>query len=186
MAFNIEEMRHALALGGARPTLFQVVITPPSGGLGLSSVAVAKIPFLCVAASLPESQLGVIQVPYFGRKMKLPGDRTFDPWPVTIVNDEDFLIRNFLEQWHAQINELQGNMTQFTTASPLLQEGSAIVTQLSKTGIPIRSYSFVGIWPQLVSAIPVDWNATDQIESFQCTFMYDYFQIAGITGIITG
>lgn len=181
---DISEIRANLALGGARPSLFQVILTPPAGGLGLSSVAIAKIPFLCSAASLPQTTMGVIQVPYYGRKIKVYGNRTFQPWNITIINDEDFIIRNFFETWVDQMNALEGNVTQFTSASILTSEGSAIVTQLSKTGAPLRSYDFTGVWPSDVSAIPLDWNATDQIESFQVTLEYDYYSVAGITGII--
>lgn len=183
MAFNIEEIRANLALGGARPTLFNVTLTAPAGGIGLSSVAVVKIPFLCSAASLPESSLGTVQVPYFGRKIKLAGDRTFAPWVVTILNDEDFIVRNFFETWTNMINSLQGNLLQFASASPPLYQGLASATQFSKTGIPVRIYQFNDLWPSLVSPITLDWNATDQIETFQVTFEYDYWNIqGGITG----
>ena len=142
-----------------------------------------KIPFLCQAASLPESQLGTVQVPYFGRKIKLAGDRTFAPWTITVLNDEDFIIRNFFETWVNMINSLQGNLLQFTSASPPLYQGLAIATQFSKTGIPLRMYQFNDLWPSSVSPITLDWAANDQIESFQVTFEYDYWNIqGGVTG----
>ena len=134
-------------------------------------------------AQIPSSDLGIIEVPYFGRKIKLAGDRTFADWTVTVINDEDFLIRNALEQWSNQINSLQGNLRTFGGAAPSFYKANATVTQFSKTGVPIRTYKFNGIFPQTISTIDVDWNATDSIEEFTVTFQYDYWEVSGgITG----
>ena len=104
MAFNINEIKSQLTFGGAKASLFQVQITNPING-----IADLKTPFMVQAAALPESTLGTIEIPYFGRKVKLAGDRTFAEWTVTIMNDEDFLIRNAMENWMAAINSHQGN-----------------------------------------------------------------------------
>jgi len=178
MAFNVNEIRSQLTLGGARNSLFQVTITNPA-----NSVADIKVPFLVRAAQIPPSTLGTIEVPYFGRKIRLAGDRTFGQWTVTVINDEDFLIRNSMEEWSNKINSLQGNVRLFGSASPLLYKSSAQVTQYSKTGNPIRTYTFSGIYPSEISPIDVDWNSTDQIEEFTVTFQYDYHEVSGgITG----
>ena len=103
MAFNINEIRSQLTFGGARASLFQVQFTNPANG-----VADIKVPFMVRAAQIPSSDLGVIEVPYFGRKIRLAGDRTFADWTVTVINDEDFLVRNAMEQWSNQINSLRG------------------------------------------------------------------------------
>ena len=92
MAFNINEIRSNLALGGARPSLFQIIMNNPVDAAGD-----AKLPFMAQAAQIPASTVGTIEVPYFGRKIKIAGDRTFAEWTVTIINDEDFLIRNAME-----------------------------------------------------------------------------------------
>jgi hypothetical protein len=127
--------------------------------------------------------LGIIEVPYFGRRIKMAGDRTFADWSVTVINDEDFLIRNAMEEWSNKINSLQGNLRQFGAASPLLYKANAQVTQFSKTGTPIRTYQFNGIFPSAIAPIDLDWSATDQIEEFTVTFQYDWWEVAGgITG----
>jgi hypothetical protein len=178
MAFNVNEIRSQLTLGGARNSLFQVTIQNPA-----NSVADIKVPFMVQTAQIPASSLGTIEVPYFGRKIKLAGDRTFADWTVTIINDEDFLIRNAMEQWSNTINSLQGNVRGFGAASPLLYKAQAQVIQYSKTGLPIRTYQFNGIYPTDISAIDLDWNTTDQIETFQVTFAYDWWEVSGgITG----
>lgn len=94
MAFNINEIRSQLTLGGARNSLFSVQITNPVNG-----IADIKVPFMVRATTIPEATLGVIEVPYFGRKIRLAGDRTYGTWTVQVLNDEDFLIRNALEEW---------------------------------------------------------------------------------------
>ena len=178
MAFNVNEIRSQLTLGGARGSLFQVTFSNPA-----NSVADIKVPFLVRAAQLPASDIGTIEVPYFGRKVKLAGDRTFGDWTVTVINDEDFLIRNALEEWSNSINSLQTNLRQFGSAAPLLYKSTAEVTQFSKTGVPIRSYKFNGIYPSSISAIDLNWGDTDSIEEFQCTFQYDWWEVSGgITG----
>jgi hypothetical protein len=182
MAFNVNEIRSQLTLGGARGSLFQVTFSNPA-----NSVADIKVPFMVRAAQIPESTLGTIEVPYFGRKVRLAGDRTFGDWSVTIINDEDFLIRNAMEEWSNRINSLEGNLRVFGAAAPLLYKSTAEVTQFSKTGVPIRSYKFNGIYPSSVSSIDLNWADTDSIEEFQVTFQYDWWEVSGgITGTAGG
>jgi len=178
MAFNVNELRSQLELGGAKPSLFQVQISNPVNQLGD-----LKVPFMCKAAALPASTLGTIEVPYFGRKVKVAGDRTFEEWTVTIINDEDFLIRNAMEEWMNSINSHEGNLRQFASASPNAYKAQAQITQFSKTGVPIREYSFNGLFPTSISAIETSWETTDVIEEFTVTFQYDWWSVSGgITG----
>jgi len=178
MALDINEIRSQLTFGGARNTLFQVTFQNPTDSAGD-----LKVPFMVKTAQIPASDLGIIEVPYFGRKIKLAGDRTFGEWSVTVINDEDFLIRNALEKWSNSINSLRGNLRGFGSSAPSQYKVNAEVVQYSKTGIPIRQYTFNGIFPQTISAIDLDWNATDQIEEFTVTFQYDWWEVTGgVTG----
>lgn len=177
MAFNINEIRSQLTLGGARSSLFQVQITNPVNG-----VADIKVPFMVRATTIPEATLGVIEVPYFGRKIRLAGDRTYGTWTVQIINDEDFLIRNALEEWSNKIQTFEGNVRDFGSSSPLQYKQTASVIQYSKTGTPIREYKFNGIFPTTIASIDMDWNTTDAIEEFSVTFAYDWWDVSGVTG----
>lgn len=182
MAFNINEIRSQLTFGGARNSLFQVQLTNP-----VNSGSDVKLTFMARATQIPESALGVIQVPYFGRRMKLAGDREYGDWTITVINDEDFLIRNALEEWSNSINTPESNVRRLESASPSLYKSTAEVTQFSKTGVPIRKYRFNGIFPSLISPIELDWGATDQIEEFQVTFQYDWWDVSGgVTGTAGG
>jgi hypothetical protein len=178
MAFNVNQFAGALKSGGARPSLFQVQITNPING-----VADIQVPFLCKVAQIPESTITPIEVPYFGRRIKIAGTRTFAEWTVTIINDEDFAIRNALEQWSNTINSFQGNLNNTGGSAPSLYKANAQVTQFGKTGDVLRVYDFVGIFPTVISPIELSWENGDAIEEFTTTFQYDYWQVAGgITG----
>ena len=178
MAFNINEIKSQLALGGARPSSFDVKITNPVNPTGD-----IKVPFMVKASSLPASSIGMIEVPYFGRKIKVAGDRTFAEWTTTVVNDEDFLVRNALEEWSNAINSHQGNIAKVGGASPLLYKSQAEVIQYSKDGAPIRTYKFHGIWPSEIAAIELGWETADTIEEFEGTWQYDWWEISGgVTG----
>lgn len=178
MAFNINDIRAQLAFGGARPSLFQVIITNPR-----NAVADLKTPFMVQAASIPPSQMGTIEVPYFGRKIKIAGDRTFSEWTTTIINDEDFLVRNALEEWSNDINGLETNVRRIGSPAPSAYKSTATVTQFGKTGVLIRTYQLNGIWPSDIQAIELDWNTTDDIERFTTTWQYDSWEVVGgVTG----
>ena len=176
MAFNINEMRSQLTGGGAKGSLFQVQIANPVDGAGD-----LKTPFMVQASQIPTSDLGTIEIPYFGRRVKLAGDRRFGQWTVTVINDEDFIIRNAMEAWSAAINSHQGNLRGFATSSPLNYKSQAQVIQYSKTGDVLRTYQFNGIFPQNIAAIGVDWNNVDDIERFDVTFDYDWWEVVGGT-----
>ena len=179
---NITEFRSRLTGGGARSNLFEVSIDFPDLAIDKRLVT-DKVPFLVKAAEIPASNLGNIPVPYRGRVLPIAGDRTFDPWTVTIINDNDFIIRDAMEKWSNSINDLQ---TAQGTINPEVYQRSALVKQLSRQGTGpgddekiLRQYKFEGIYPNTVSSIPLDFGATDQIEEFQVTFNYLFYEVAG-------
>jgi hypothetical protein len=170
MAFSINEFKSQLVGGGARPSLFQVQITNPVLG-----IADFKIPFMVKTAALPSSTLGEYTVPYFGRLVKYAGDRTFEPWSVTVINDEDFGIRNAMEAWSNSINSHITN----SRSLPRDYKSDAIITQFGKDGSVLRVYNFEGLFPTQISDIPMGWDLTDQIQEFTVSFNYDVWTIAG-------
>ena len=183
---NITEFRSRLSGGGARANLFEVEIAFPDE-LGIDfNLVTDKVPFLVKAAEIPASNLGNIPVPYRGRVLPVAGDRTFDPWTVTIINDTDFIIRDAMEKWSNSINDLQ---TAQGTINPEVYQKSALVKQLSREGSApgdpektLRTYKFEGIYPNTVSSIPLDFGATDQIEEFQVTFNYLFYEVVSPLG----
>lgn len=170
MAFNIESMKGQLVYGGARPTLFEVNITNTGG---ITGVDFTKSPFVIHATNLPETTMGTIELPYFGRKIKYAGDRVFAPWTVSVFNDEDFSMRRGIETWMERIQSTVSN-----TRAISAYKGQASVTQFAKDGTPLRIYNFVGLFPSAISSIGLDWNNPDSIQSFDVTFTYDYWQLS--------
>ena len=179
MAFKIDDIRSHLKLGGARPTLFQIELTSPFDS-DLNNVA----PFMTQASSIPSSSIPAIEVPYFGRKIKVAGDRTFDNWSINVINDEDFKVRHAMERWHNNINSLSGNLNTTGTSAPNNYKSAAKVKQYAKSGgAPIREYKFYGLFPTEVSSIELSWADTDRIQEFTVTFAYDWYEIInGNTG----
>lgn len=181
MAFNINEfVSRGLPLGGARPTLFDVEIKFPQGaGFGsATSAGERQLRFVCSASSIPASSIASIDVPYFGRKVKVSGDRTFADWNVNIMNDEDYVVRRAFEEWHTAINEIIQNIkiaSQPGEAAPTGYKGIATVTHYGKQGNPISQYQFVNIFPTQIEAMALDWNSTNTIQTFGVTFAYDYW-----------
>ena len=189
---SITNFRDRLVGGGARSNLFEVNITLPNGVFGLLDVD-ADMRFMIKAAEIPASNIGNIPVPFRGRVLPVAGDRTFDPWTVTIINDQKFNIRDAMEQWTNLINDLQFaggdiNPADYQTKAEVFQLGRNAKTdgldQTGGEGIPVlRQYNFEGIYPNTVSAIPLDYGATDQIEEFQVTFNYLFWTVQGGVGV---
>jgi len=182
MPFTINEFRNsALAAGGARANLFDVTI---AGGAATTNLggATKEFTFACKAAAIPAMAVGVVEVPYFGRVVKVPGNKTFDNWSVTIINDEGFLVRNGMEKWVASMGTHIGNV-QSAASSALTGAlyGDATVQHYGKAGptSKIAEYKFVNIFPVSVSEIALGWDANDAIEEYTVEFAYDYWTHTG-------
>ena len=185
---SIVDFRSRLKGGGARSNLFEVQMAFPDFAKPVNE-ALNDIPFLVKAAEIPASNIGNIPVPFRGRVLPIAGDRTFDPWTVTIINDTNFRLRDVMERWSDGINDIQTaqgttNPEEYQTQAKVLQLSRGIDTNgkvRSNSNIPIlREYDFIGIYPNVVSSIPLDHGATDQIEEFQVTFNYLYYEVRGV------
>ena len=172
MTINIDQFKYNFQDGGARPNLFRVNF---AGNLMLGGVAQEML-FTCRAASLPAATLGVIEVPYQGRKIKVAGDRTYAEWTVTVLNRETFNVRAALEDWSHRINHFEANVRDLAAYNLSQYKTDARVEQLDKTGLVIASYKFVGMYPTEVSAVELAWDTTDTIEEFTVNFQYDYWE----------
>lgn len=176
MAFNIEDFKsNGLALGGARPSLFDVQI--PGGWPG-SGDSTATLQFLAKASSLPPSVVESIDIPYFGRKIKILGDRVFPNWSVTVMNEENFSLRNGFMNWHEFMNSKIPNILNNPSGDIESYKRDIIVAQYTKSGDVIFECKLVGAFPVTVDAIQLDWDAINQVEQFDVEFAYDYW-IAG-------
>ncbi len=169
MAFQLSTFASNFTGGGARSSLFEVSFsgTEPTNDSGL-----AKLKFLCKSTTIPPSNIASIDVPFLGRAIKVAGDRTFEPWTTTILNDEDFQIRNTLEKWMDQIKS-HVNIKQKEQSISGYQR-TMVLTQFDKAGGTIKKWNFINAWPGSVSEIPLAWDAA-AIEEFTCSWNYDYW-----------
>ena len=182
MPFNLTDFKGALTGQGARPTLFDVQITSPSYTAG---DPVGKINFTCRAAQLPGKTFGVIEVPYFGRKVKVAGDQTFAEWTVTVINDENFTHRKSFEAWMQNVAQYQDhsgitNPTDYMGNATVYQLGRSASTQSSigtagNTAKILAQYKFVDIFPTNVAAIDLSYDTSDTIEEFTVEFQVQYY-----------
>lgn len=174
---NINDFRAKIPLGGARISHFLVQISNP-----INAVADLDFPFLCQTSSLPGSVINQVELYHFGRAVKFPANRVFDNWDVTVINDEDFRVRNAMEHWMNAINGLETNTRNAPSSATEIIKSTALVRQYSKTNVPIREYKMVGIFPTNITPQDLDWN-TDDIQRFSVSFSVDYYFVSGgITG----
>jgi hypothetical protein len=174
MPFNISAFKsNGLVYGGARPSLFQVFMTPPAG-IGIDTVSADKFRFVCKTAELPESTISQIEVPYFGRRIKVAGERAFADWSVSVLNDEDFSVRAMFELWSNALNRHVSNVRDPALSAEQYKTDLDIL-QYSKDGAIIRSYQLVGAFPTTIGSIGLNWESANAIEEFSVTFAYDYW-----------
>jgi hypothetical protein len=177
---NIADFKAQMIGGGARPNQFRVELSFPSY-VTLGVVAGARAQFLCKAAQLPASTIETLPVLYRGRPVNFAGERTFQPWTVTIYNDTTFGIRNALEQWQSGI---QNYNTTNGRVNPTDYQVDLNVHQLDRNGAIIKSYKFVDAFPTTISAIGLDYEQQNAIEQFDVEFQYNFFTSA--TGAASG
>ncbi len=185
---TIDNFKGKVVSDFARPNLFQVDLAFPSqivsDGPTLSDLG----NFTVRAANLPSAQMGIIEVPFRGRVLKIAGDRTFEPWTITIMNDSKFKLRSAFETWIEKIQAANENITQTTGLGDETDATGYFadmqVHQLSRSAdagssntTPIRSYKFIDVFPSNVSAIDLDFGSNDAVEEFTVELQVQYWQV---------
>ena len=194
---TITAFKSKLAGGGARPNLFEVEIPsfPVAAGANVWRTGDNQesdlFKFMCKAAALPASNISPIEVPFRGRALKVAGDRTFDVWTVTIINDENFLLRNAFEAWMQGISKNSNNTgatnpTSYMTNALVHQlgrgadngrESTSNSSSISGTSItPLKTYTFYDIFPTNISAIDLSYDTSDTIEEYSVEFQVQYWE----------
>lgn len=174
---SILNFKASLLGGGARANQFRVTLNFPTFVDGAS--AATKAQFLCEAASLPGQSIGVANVMYRGREVKLAGERRFDNWVITCINDTDFDIHNAMESWMQYINNKQENSG---LTNPLLYTTNMNVEQLDRNGVTLKKYTFQDAWPVSISPIQLNFGENDQVEKFNVEFAYGWFETEAFKG----
>ena len=170
MTSTLQSIRDAIGIG-ARSNLFQVTYDATAYG---SDAVAGQASFLTKAAALPSSTLGVIEVPFRGRRLKIPGDRTFPEWTATVLNDDRFVTRAALEDFQRKFNA-----TSFTATDLGNREGSTstvTVEQLSSAGEVISKYELFNCWISELGAIDLSYDSVDALEEYTVTWVYEYYK----------
>jgi hypothetical protein len=169
---KITDFKSKLTGGGARPNLFEVELNFPTQ-VGVDNDVLQKARFLVKAAALPASNITPIDVPFRGRILKIAGDRTFDTWTITVINDTDFGIRSAFEKWMNTINKLSDATG---TNNPFEYQKDAFVHQLDRDGSILRSYHFYDIFPTNISTIDLSYETTDTIQEFTVELQVQWWE----------
>ena len=169
---TISDFKSKLTGGGARANLFEVVLTFPDLAQPPTDV-LDKSRFLVKAARLPASNIQQIDVPFRGRILKIAGDRTFDSWSITVINDTDFAIRSAFENWMNVINRLSDNTG---AVNPADYQADCYVYQLDRDGQALRSYRFFDTFPTQVGPIELSYDAQG-IQEFTVELQVQYIEI---------
>ena len=185
---TISQFKAALIGGGARPNLFEVEMTTLPDGIAWDA---DSFRYMCKAATLPASNIANIDIPFRGRIFKVAGDRTVDPWTVTIINDEGFKLRNAFEEWTDKIAKLENNLgatdpTAYMTNAKVYQLGrgssTSSKTNTGTSNAVLKEYEFIDIFPTAVGAIDLSYDSTDAIEEFTVDFQVQSYTFAGAGG----
>jgi hypothetical protein len=169
--FNINTFRQKLN-GGSKANLFRIQIEPE---VTIDGVDLSNLSILCKSGAIPAFTLGIIEVPFRGRRIKIPGDRTYADWTATFVNDDSQNIRKSFDNWMKNIIDVNGENS--------LREGTEsyrckiTVNQLRPDGTVSRVYELYDAFPTDVSAIDLSYDTTDAVQEFTVTFQYHYLDV---------
>ena len=185
---TISQFKSQLIGGGARPNLFEVELTTLPAGIAWPA---DNFRYMCKAAQLPASVIANIDIPFRGRIFKVAGDRTIEPWSITIINDEDFRIRKAMEEWVDLIAKLENNLG---AKDPSAYMVNAKIINLGRGSTPssqtnagdrnavLREYEFIDIFPTNVSSIDLSYDSSDTIEEFVVDFQVQSFAFVDAGG----
>lgn len=169
--FNVDQFKAAMVGGGARANQFFVALNFP-GYVAQGAAATAQAAFLVNATTLPGSVVAPTIVPYRGREVKFAGERTFQPWTVTVLNDVSFNVRNSLEKWMEGMNGLVNNSGR---TNPRDYQVNISVTQLDRNNNPLKIYNLASAFPVDLSDISLNFGDDNTIETYTCTFAYQHY-----------
>ena len=168
---NINDFKSRLRGGGARANQFKVTLPFP----GYASVGgeTSDMAFLCTATSTPASSVAEVPIAFRGRSLYVAGDRTFETWTTTVLNDTDFKIYRAVERWLNGINNMTDNEG---LTNPSDYQVDAFVDHLDRNGSTLKSWTFRGLFPTALPGIGLSYGTNDAVETFDVTWRYQYFE----------
>ena len=194
-ARTLDTFKSKLLGGGVRPNFFEVELKFPNLAIDDNDVS-DRTRFLVKGANLPASIIAPISVPFRGRELKIAGERSFDTWTVTVINDSNFVLRDAFEKWMNVINKVSDNAGE---VDPTVYQQEAYVHQLGRAPITnsssapatsgnivpiLRSYHFHGVFPTNVSSIELSYDNNNVIEEFSVEFQVQWWEALDETGSV--
>jgi len=168
---NINDFKSRLRGGGARANQFKVTL--PFPGYAAVGGETSDLAFLCKATGIPGQTVGKVGIPFRGRLLNIAGDRTFEDWSITVLNDTDFKLYRAFERWMNGINNMTDNEG---IANPADYQVDGFVDQLDRNGATLKTYTYRGLFPTSLAPIALDYSTNDAIEEFAVTFAIQYFE----------
>lgn len=179
--FAVSDFKSAFR-GGARPNLFKAFVTPPSSMDRRKQSAANTFEYVCQTTSLPGDTVGIIEQPFMGRVYKIPGNRTFEDWTTTVVNDEDMNLRAMFEEW----SQLLGHsVTNVGSAINTVYASDLYVIQYNRLGNAVREYNFQHAWPSIIGPVELSWETNDAVETYDITWTYSWHETNDMAGAVT-
>lgn len=172
--FRVDDFKSKLVGGGARPNLFRATINFPSYAGGDSELT----SFMCKAAQLPSSVIAQIDVPFRGRQLKIAGDRTFENWNITVIQESTMEVRNSFERWLNGINE---HVNGTGLVNPVDYQADMLVEQLDRNDNVIKAVNIRGAFPVNLGAVELSYETTDALAEYTIEWAYQYWESAGVT-----
>ena len=166
---GVDDFKAKLRGGGARANLFKATINFPAYAAG----DVELTSFMCRAAQLPQSVVEPLPINFKGRVLNVAGDRTFEPWTVTIMNDTGFEVRDAMERW---MNGINGHSSNTGIVNPTEYQTDLIVDQLDRDESILKRYNIRGAFPTTVGEIGLSYDQASEIETFDVTFSFQYWE----------
>lgn len=166
---GVDDFKSKLIGGGARPNLFKAIVNFPAYAQGDTELT----SFMCKGAQLPASVIAQLDVPFRGRQLKIAGDRTFENWTITVINDTGMEVRNAMERWMNGMNEHVNNAG---LSNPTDYQADMAIEQLDKSGNVTKTYTIRGAYPVNVAAIDLSYDSNDAIEEFTVELAYQYWE----------
>ena len=171
---SIDQFKSRLRGGGARANQFRVSLNPPAISTGLIP---ENASFMVKAAALPGQTITEIPVNFRGRQLFVAGDRTFETWTTTIMNDTDFAVRNAMESWMNGINDLE---TSIGVSNMALYTSDILIEQLDRDNSVLKTYTLKTCWPTAIAAIDLNMDTVSEIETFDVTWRYTSFSASSV------
>ena len=168
---NINDFKSRLRGGGARANQFKVTL--PFPGYAAVGGETSDLAFLCRSTAIPGQDIAAIKIPFRGRELQIAGDRKFEDWAITVLNDTDFKLYRAFERWMNGINNMTDNEG---IANPADYQVDGFVDQLDRNGATLKSYTYRGLFPTKLAPIDLSYDAADKIEEFTVTFAIQFFE----------